>query len=132
VSVRVLLDTDVIVDVLRGRRDVIVRLADCSPDDVGVASMTVAELLYGAVASSDPARNRREVARFLGEVRILTFGSRAATLHAELRWAMRAKPIGPNDLVIAATALMAGASLVTANTREFSRVPGLTVESWRV
>lgn len=130
-SGHVVLDTDVIVDVLRGRREVIARLADYSSADVGVASMTVAELLNGAVASSDPAHNEREVTRFLGEVRVLPFSARSAALHAELRWAMRGQPFGPNDLVIAATALMGGATLITGNTREFGRVPGLLVESWR-
>jgi tRNA(fMet)-specific endonuclease VapC len=102
-----------------------------SPDDIGVTSMSVAELLYGATASQDPPRNRREVMRFLAQVRVLPFGRRAAGVHAALRWELRQQPIRPNDLVIAATALAAGATLVTANTREFARVPGLPTESWR-
>jgi tRNA(fMet)-specific endonuclease VapC len=129
------LDTDHVIDVLRGPRGnpgVARRLASLSPDDVRVASMTVAELLYGAAASADPERNRREVERFLGSIRVLPFGRRAAVAHAAVRRALRASPIGPTDLVIAATALAAGATLVTANTTEFGRVPGLRVESWRV
>ena len=128
---RYVLDTDAVVDVLRKKRGVAERLARVSPDDVAVASMAVAELLYGAAASADPARNRAEVERFLSQVHLLPFGRRAASAHAELRWQLRAQPIGPNDLVIAATALAAGATLVTSNTREFERVPGLRVESWR-
>lgn len=127
---RFVLDTDTVVDLLRGGQAVAEKLAALSPDDVAVASMTVAELHYGATASANPVRNRTEVERFLREVRVLTFGNRAATVHAELRWALRARPIGPNDLVIAATAVSVGATLVTRNTREFGRVPGLSVESW--
>ena len=59
------------------------------------------------------------------------FGARAAAEHARIRHALRAAPIGSNDLVIAATAAAIGATLVTANTREFGRGPGLAVESWR-
>jgi tRNA(fMet)-specific endonuclease VapC len=131
VTGRFVLDTDAVIDVLRGDGAVVTRLAGTSPDDIGVASMTVAELRYGALASRSPARNAKEVARFLQHVRILSFGRRAATLHARLRWELRAQPIGPNDLVIAATAAAAGAILVSSNAREFGRVPGLRVESWR-
>ena len=127
----VVLDTDVVVDVLRGRRDVTQRLADVSPDDVAIAAMTLAELLYGAAMSREPERNRDEVWRFLRVIRVLSFDQSAANQHAELRRALRAKPIGPHDLIIAATAKAVGASLVTANTREYARVEGLTVENWR-
>ena len=126
-----ILDTDAVVDVLRGRHAVADRLAAVSPDDVAVSAMSVAELLYGAAASRDPSGNRREVLRFLTHVRVLPFGRRAAVVHAQLRWELRHQPIGPNDLVIAATALAVGARLVTANAREFGRVPKLVVESWR-
>lgn len=127
----VVLDTDVVVDVLRGRAAVVRRLSERSPDDVGVTTMSVAELHYGARASSDSERNRAEVERFLAQVRVLPFGRRSAAIHARLRWQLRGAPIGPNDLVIAATTLAFGASLVTGNVREFARVEGLAVENWR-
>jgi tRNA(fMet)-specific endonuclease VapC len=131
VTGRFVLDTDAVVDVLRGNRRVAAQLAALSPEDIGVTSMTVAELFYGAAASREPDRSRGEVERFLDQVRILAFGRRAAVLHAKLRWLLRAQPIGPNDLVIAATALAAGAVLVSSNTGEFIRIPELRVESWR-
>jgi tRNA(fMet)-specific endonuclease VapC len=127
----VVLDTDVVVDVLRGRRDVTHRLEALSPDDVAITAMTLAELLFGAAVSREPERNRDEVARLVREIRVLPFDQHAAHTHAELRRTLRAKPIGPHDLIIAATTLAVGASLVTANTREYARVPGLMVESWR-
>lgn len=128
---KIVLDTDIVVDVLRGRVGVIRRLAAVSPDHVGVTSMSVAELRYGVLASADPRRNQAEVDRFLAQVRVLPFGNRSAAVHARLRHELRAHPIGPNDLVIAATTLAAGATLVTANARKFERVSGLTVENWR-
>ena len=127
----IVLDTAIVIDVLRGRREVITKLAKVSPDDVAVTTMTVAELLYGALGSREPAKNRAEVVRLVNAVRTVPFGRRAAALHAQLRDRLRQKPIGPNDLVIAATTLSADATLVTANTREFERVAGLRVESWR-
>lgn len=130
-SVDYLLDTDAVVDVLRGRHGVAQRLARLSPDDVAVSAMTVAELLYGSLCSSDPERSEREVRRFLDAVRTIPFGRAAAAAHSRIRHALRKQNIGPNDLVIAATALSAKATVVTANVREFSRVDGLAVESWR-
>ena len=130
-SVDYLLDTDAVVDVLRGRHGVAQRLAQVSPDDVAVSAMTVAELLYGSLCSSDPERSEREVRRFLDVVRTIPFGRGAAAAHSRIRHSLRKRNIGPNDLVIAATALSAKATVVTANVREFSRVDGLAVESWR-
>ena len=128
---RYLLDTDAVVDVLRRRHGVAERLAAISPDDVRVSAMTVAELAFGALNSGDPARNRAETKALLAHVAVSAFGARAAAEHARIRHALRAAPIGPNDLVIAATAAALKATLVTANTREFDRVPGLAVENWR-
>jgi tRNA(fMet)-specific endonuclease VapC len=131
VSVGYQLDTDAVVDVLRGRHGVAQRLSQLSPDDVAVSAMTVAELLYGSLCSSDPERSEREVRRFLEVVRTIPFGRAAAATHSRIRHTLRTQNIGPNDLVIAATALSAKATVVTANLREFSRVEGLAVESWR-
>lgn len=126
-----MLDTDAVVDVLRGRHRVADRLAEESPEDVAVTAMTLAELLYGAHCASDPAKSELAVRRFVEVVRVLPFAQAAAAAHARLRYALRHKQIGPDDLVIASTTLAAGATVVTGNEREFSRVPGLSVVNWR-
>jgi tRNA(fMet)-specific endonuclease VapC len=131
VSLAYLLDTDAVVDVLRRRHGVAARLGQVSPEDIGVSAMTVAELLYGSLCSHDAERSEREVRRFVDVVRIVPFGRAAATTHAQIRHGSRRQTIGPNDLVIAATALTNKAIVVTANVREFERVEGLTVENWR-
>jgi tRNA(fMet)-specific endonuclease VapC len=131
VSVAYLLDTDAVVDVLRGRPGVAERLGKISPEDVGVSAMTVAELLFGALCSHDAERSEREVRRFLDVIRTIPFGRSAAVAHSRIRYSLRKQDIGPNDLVIAATAMSAKATVVTANVREFSRVEGLVVENWR-
>jgi tRNA(fMet)-specific endonuclease VapC len=120
-----------VVDVLRGRHGVGARLAQESPEDVAIASMTLAELLYGARCAPDPAKSELAVHRFVEVVRVLPFGRAAARLHAVVRHALRHKTIGPNDLMIAATSLAAGATMITGNLSEFERVPGLAVENWR-
>jgi tRNA(fMet)-specific endonuclease VapC len=131
VSVRYVLDTDAVVDVLRARHRVAARLAETSPDDVGITTMTLAELMYGSLCASNPAQSELAVRRFVEVVRVLPFGRSAASAHARMRFAMRQATIGPNDLVIAATAHAAGATVITANLREFARIPELSVESWR-
>lgn len=125
---RYVLDTDTVVDVLRGRSDVIRRLSQVSPDHIAVTSMSVAELQYRVGSTRDPERDGLEVRRFLDEVRVLSFGAKAAAHHAAIRRSSRL--MGHNDMVIAATALAADATLVTTRP-EFGRVPGLKVENWR-
>jgi len=128
-SIRYVLDTDAVVDVLRGRHGVAARLAEQSPDDVAVTSMTLAELLYGARCSHDPAKAELAVRRFVEVVRVLPFTRRAAGIHARIRHAASHKTVGPNDLVIAATTLAAGtAAIVSANQRELAASTG---SPWR-
>ena len=103
------LDTDTLVDVLRRRADVVARLDAVSPDDVRVSAASAAELYYGALRSRDPAGNAATVDQLLAEVGVLAFGRSTARVHARLRDALRAAPIGAFDLLIAATAVAHGA-----------------------
>ena len=128
---RYLLDTDTVVDLLRGRADVGARLRAISSDQVRISAITVAELAYGARRSRDPVARHAEIERFCSVVRVVTFGTRAALAHARLRESLRSTPIGPADLMIGATAMAQGATVVTSNLREFSRMPGVRAESWR-
>lgn len=93
--------------------------------------MSLAELEYGALGSIDPIANRAAYMMLISPLRVLAFGRRAALIHADLRLKLRSVPIGPSDLVIAATTLAVRATLVTANIRHFERVPGLAIENWR-
>lgn len=124
------LDTDTCVWALRAHEGVIEALRSRSPSDVSVAAMTLAELRYGALKSRDREGNLARVSAFLGPLGVLDFDAEAAVMHADVRWALREAPIGERDLVIAAVARARGLTLVTGNTREFGRVPGLAVEDW--
>ena len=125
-----LLDTDVCVWMLRGRQSVVSAVRSHSPEDLAIASMTEAELWYGALKGGRET-NLTTTTQLIEELgTVIPFGSRAARIHARLRLELREKPISPSDLVIASTALAGQRTLVTGNVREFSRVPGLEVESW--
>lgn len=126
-----MLDTNVVIDAIRGRRDVVSRLEHVSPDDVCIASMTLAELNYGIVRSQNPGKSRAATERLIEQLSVIHFERDAALLHGEIRHAIRGQPVGGNDLVIACTALAARATLVTSDTSEFSRIPDLTIENWR-
>lgn len=127
------LDTNVVIDLLRGRDEALaLRYMNGRPSDYAIPEMVRAELLFGAELSARPHENRRSVEKFTAPLRLLPFSGAAAVHWAEIRAALRkaGTSIGPNDLVIAATARAAGCALVTRNTIEFARVPALAVEEW--
>lgn len=127
------LDTNIVVDLLRGKDpELSARYLDGRPSDYAVPEMVRAELLLGALLSARPRENRISVEKFLAPLRLLPFAGEASVHWAEIRMALQTSgsPIGANDMVIAATARSAACTLVTRNTSEFSRVPGLAVEVW--
>ena len=125
-----ILDTDTCIFALKQRMGVLNRLLQESPDDIAVSAMTEAELAFGAFKSAYPERAKPQVSAFLEPVLVLPFDSEAAQKHAEIRFAVRSTPIGERDMVTAAVAVANGLTLVTHNTREFSRVEGLALEDW--
>jgi tRNA(fMet)-specific endonuclease VapC len=128
----VVLDTSVCVELLRGNPRAIAALTARSPDDVALASMTCAELRYGALRAQLRQRAHARLDAFLSAFEILPFDEPSAIHHAAAREALTStgRTIGERDLVIAATALAHGASVATGNLREFTRVPGLEIENW--
>ncbi|MBQ6491771.1 MAG: type II toxin-antitoxin system VapC family toxin [Atopobiaceae bacterium] len=128
-----LLDTNVVVDFLRGRLPHTYQAFMVSdPRMFGIPSIVEAELRYGIARSKDGTRERMVVDRFIAPLEVVPFDSRCAKFYGQIRQhlASRGMTIGPNDLLIAATALANGAVLVTRNVGEFMRVPGLSVEVW--
>jgi tRNA(fMet)-specific endonuclease VapC len=100
--------------------------------DVGISCISVCELQFGVENSRRMSENQRVLDRFLRDFEILGFDRGACQHYGKLRAALSksGKPIGGLDMLIAAHALHLGARLVTNNTREFSRVPGLKAENW--
>lgn len=101
-------------------------------DDIGVSSITVAELQYGIQKSRYPEENRNALELFLLPLLIADFDVLAAIAYGGLRVTLEkvGTPIGALDALIAAHALSLNVTLVTNNTREFSRVPGLQIANW--
>lgn len=128
-----LLDTNVCIGYLNGRAPAVLqRLRAQQPSDVVVCSVVKAELAYGAQRSRDPQRSLAVQRQFLLPYRSLPFDDAAAGIAGLLRAQLveAGTPIGPHDVQIAAIALANGCTLVTHNTREFSRVPDLVLEDW--
>ena len=131
---RYLLDTNVCVDYLTGRYpSVAARLRALGPADMCLSSVVVAELRYGADRSAHPRRNHRMLDVLTDEIACQAFDGAAAACYGKVRTDLerRGRPIGPNDMLIAAHALALGLVLVTDNVREFGRVNGLDLEDWR-
>ena len=131
-----LLDSNVYVQWLRkkGSALVKVRVAATPPSDVPLCSVVLGELLHGAEVSANPAKNRAEVLAFAGVYQSLPYGDPEAADYARIRAHLGSSGllIGHYDLMIAAIVLTHNLTLVTHNTAEFSRVPGLQVVDWEL
>ena len=100
--------------------------------DCFISTIVLGELEYG-VANSHPERreqNRQALLDFLSGVRTLPVTDDVAQRYGQVRIAVKQQPIGPSDMWIAAHALALELPLITNNTREFSRVPGLVIDTW--
>lgn len=128
-----LLDTNSCIFIIKSRpASVRQKLETLAVGDVGVSTVTISELEFGVAKSSRPDQNRIALEKFLLPLEILSYDRVAAARYGELRCHLEAAgtPIGSMDLMIAAHGLAAGLIVVTNNTREFSRVPGLSAEDW--
>jgi tRNA(fMet)-specific endonuclease VapC len=127
-----MLDTNIVSDLVRSPQGrVFDRIAEIGGDNMCISIITAAELRYGCTKKGSP-RLLAQVEAILGSIEILAFDVPADTEYAGIRAELEAagRPIGPNDLLIAAHACAAGVTLVTANGGEFERVRGLRVENW--
>lgn len=129
-----LLDTNVCIDVLRGRPEVLARLRQLPPDDCAVSSITLFELMSGAQKARDPVGESAKVKRFVETMVLQAFDETAAEHAAIIRSDLeqRGLKIGAYDTLLAGQALALNVICVTDNTNEFSRVSGLQVENWRI
>ncbi len=129
-----LLDTNVCIALMRGSEQVRRRLTAHAPTDIGVSTVTLYELFTGVERCRAPDHERGKIAVLVEPLHLLPFDADAAAHAAYLRWHLerKGKLIGPYDLQLAGQALALGVTLVTHNTAEFQRVPGLQLEDWQV
>jgi tRNA(fMet)-specific endonuclease VapC len=128
-----LLDTNACIRILNGSSPAVAaRLQATSPAEVRLCSVVKAELIYGARKSARVEDNLRLLLRFFAPLVSLPFDDRCAEEAGLIRLDLErsGRPIGPSDLLIAATARANDLVLVTHNRREFERVPGLRIDDW--
>ena len=127
-----MLDTDICIYLINERDETLRTRFEANSSGICISAVTHAELRYGAAHSARVEENTREIEAFCLDLDILPFDAAAGVHYGEIRQALvsRGRPIGANDLLIAAHARSAGATLVTNNEGEFGRVPGLRVENW--
>jgi tRNA(fMet)-specific endonuclease VapC len=127
-----MLDTNIISDLVRNPQSKVARrIAKVGEDNICTSIIVAAELRYGC-AKSGSKRLIKTVENLLGEMAVLPFEAPANVQYGDIRAKLETagRPIGSNDLLIAAHARAIEATIVTANTDEFKRVRGLTVENW--
>jgi tRNA(fMet)-specific endonuclease VapC len=130
-----LLDSNVCIQYLRGRNLLVRQRLSAKPlQEIQLCSVVKAELYLGTLRSASPAANRSKVDAFVGPYLSLPFDDAAAEVQAQIRHELEVlgTPIGPYDLQIAAIALVHQGTLVSDNTAEFRRVPGLLLEDWEL
>ncbi len=130
---RFMLDTNICIYIITERwAELLVRLKRHPVGEVGISSITLAELAFGAAKSQQVDQNFAALQKFVSPLQIAGFDEAAAKSYGEVRAGLERKgtPIGALDTLIAAHALSLGVMLVTHNTREFSRVAGLRLADW--
>jgi tRNA(fMet)-specific endonuclease VapC len=131
--VKIVLDTDICIYAInRKRPEILSRVRDYDIGQVGISSITYAELRFGVENSAKPEENLDRLERFLLPLEIVPFDAEAGRHYGRIRSELKRLgcPIGSNDLLIASHALALDATLVTNNVREFSRISGLRVAQW--
>lgn len=128
-----LLDTNICIYAIKGTYKTLTdHLLSVSPDDILISAITLSELEYGVGKSNWGERTRQTINTFLASFDVLPFADKEAVIFGALRANLEKEgtPIGLLDAMIGAQALANDLIVVTHNTKEFKRIPGLTVEDW--
>ena len=130
---RYMLDTDIFSYIMNRSNDAVLeKFKTVGVDEACISAITKSELMYGVEVSPRRKKDLAALDAYLVYVDVLDYPGSAAVDYAQIRADLkkRGKLIGANDMLIAAHARCLGLTLVTNNTREFSRVPGLKIENW--
>lgn len=130
---RFLLDTNICIYIIKRQpTQVLEKFQTLEIPDVGISSITVAELEYGVYKSQRQEQNRIALSQFLIPLEILPFDERATQTYGRIRAELERQGIviGSMDMLIASQAISLGLTLVTNNVRELSRIPELVLENW--
>ena len=127
-----LLDTNIVVYVIKRRPLEVMGVFNDYAGRMAISAITLSELFHGAEKSAKEAQNLAVVEEFASLLEVLPYTAKASQHYGAIRFALEksGRPIGVNDLHIAAHARSEGLTLVTNNLGEFDRVPGLLTENW--
>ena len=130
---KVMLDTNTCIALIKRKQpQALKRFSAYKVGEIGISWVTLAELEFGVAKSQHQDKNQSALDEFVLPLEIANFNRDAARVYGRVRAAVEKKgtPIGALDVIIGAHALSLGVMLATSNTREFSRIKGLTVVDW--
>jgi tRNA(fMet)-specific endonuclease VapC len=127
----IVLDTDVCIELLKGKEKVI-KVRESIDDDIGISFMSIAELYYGAEKSKNPIKNYNEIEKLLLSMEIIHSDFRILKRFGKIKALLQKQGItlADADIFVAATTMETGTKLITGNVRHFERIPGLVIENW--
>lgn len=128
----VLLDTNTLIYFFKQQGQVARHLRDTPASEVAIPSVVLFELEYGLLRSNRPEAQRQGIAAVLSAYRVLDLDHASSKAAARVKYTLEqaGTPIGHCDQLLAGIALAHQCTLITRNTREFGRVPGLAVQDW--
>lgn len=128
---RYLLDTNMCVYLMKNQpEEVAQRFAQCFVGDVVMSAITYAELEYGVAVSANPENEQANLASLVEDIHVVPFDSSAAAAYGPIRLATRESKKDHLDKLLAAHAVALGVTLVTNNTRDFAKYPGVHTDNW--
>jgi len=127
-----LLDTNIVIYTMKNRPQRVKRRFQEHHGRMAISAVTLGELVFGAEHSQQVERNLADIESFVARLDVLPFNNTAAYHFGQIRAALYriGRPIGPYDMMIAGHARANGLILITNNTNEFERVPGLLIDDW--
>lgn len=127
-----LLDTNIVIYTMKNRPQEVKRRFQRHEGQMGISTVTLGELVFGAQYSQQVERNLADIESMSARLELLPFDDKAAYHFGQIRATLyrTGQPIGPYDMMIAGQARAYGLVLVTNNVKEFERVPGLLLEDW--
>jgi tRNA(fMet)-specific endonuclease VapC len=130
---KVMLDTNTCIAIIKRKPPQVLKRFDAyKVGEIGISWVTLAELEFGVAKSRHLEKNQAALEEFVLPLEIANFDRETARVYGRVRATLEEKgaPIGSLDMMIAAHALRLGVTLATNNTREFSRIKGLTIVDW--
>ena len=126
-----LLDTNICIHLFRGKFNLIEKFQQINLDDCAISEITLAELIFGAENSPNPIKNYKIIDNFSEQLKILPiFNSIQIYAKEKVRLRKTGIMISDFDLLIGATAIANGLTMITENVKEFERISGIEIENW--